>query len=159
MYIPAISVDKCQIWCDVDLEILLFFSLLILILSGTSNDSWTGGSIVSQLNPDILEKIKNCFQVWTSHYYIGGIMTPLYILGFTTTSETQATTFIPPHWTPKSWAMEDRVREHCLCSFTGLRAVGQHVGRPPNRLPGYGSAQCRRDGRGKENIHGSHGRS
>jgi len=29
---------------------------------GTSNDSWTGGSIVSQLNPDILEKIKNCFQ-------------------------------------------------------------------------------------------------
>jgi len=29
---------------------------------GTSNDSWTGGSIVSQLNPDILKKIKNCFQ-------------------------------------------------------------------------------------------------
>ena len=49
-----------------------------------------------------LNKIKNCFQVWTSHYYIGGVMTPLYILGFTTTSETQATTFIPPHWTPKS---------------------------------------------------------
>ena len=37
----------------------------LLILSGTSNDSWTGGSIVSQLNPDILEKIKNCFQVGT----------------------------------------------------------------------------------------------
>ena len=30
---------------------------------GTSNDSWTGGSIVSQLNPDILKKIRNCFQV------------------------------------------------------------------------------------------------
>jgi len=29
---------------------------------GTSNDSWTGGSIVSQLNPDILKKIRNCFQ-------------------------------------------------------------------------------------------------
>jgi len=29
---------------------------------GTSNDSWTGGSIISQLNSDILEKIKNCFQ-------------------------------------------------------------------------------------------------
>jgi len=29
---------------------------------GTSNDSWTGGSIVSQLNPDILVKIKHCFQ-------------------------------------------------------------------------------------------------
>ena len=37
----------------------------LFILSGTSNDSWTGGSIVSQLNPDILEKIKNCFQVGT----------------------------------------------------------------------------------------------
>merc|ERR1711892_150626 len=29
---------------------------------GTSNDSWTGGPIVSQLNPDILKKIRNCFQ-------------------------------------------------------------------------------------------------
>ena len=29
---------------------------------GTSNDSWTGGSIISQLNPDILKKIINCFQ-------------------------------------------------------------------------------------------------
>jgi len=29
---------------------------------GTSNDSWTGGSIVSQLTPDILKKIRNCFQ-------------------------------------------------------------------------------------------------
>jgi len=29
---------------------------------GTSNDSWTGGSIVSQLNSDILKKIRNCFQ-------------------------------------------------------------------------------------------------
>jgi len=29
---------------------------------GTSNDSWTGGSIVSQLNPDILKKIRTCFQ-------------------------------------------------------------------------------------------------
>jgi len=29
---------------------------------GTSTDSWTGGSIVSQLNPDILVKIKHCFQ-------------------------------------------------------------------------------------------------
>ena len=28
---------------------------------GTSNDSWTGGSIVSQLNPDILVKIQHCF--------------------------------------------------------------------------------------------------
>eukprot|EP00095_Tigriopus_kingsejongensis_P012407 maker-scaffold755_size101758-snap-gene-0.26 protein:Tk12407 transcript:maker-scaffold755_size101758-snap-gene-0.26-mRNA-1 annotation:"negative elongation factor" len=28
---------------------------------GTSNDSWTGGSIVSQLNPDILLKIEHCF--------------------------------------------------------------------------------------------------
>ena len=35
----------------------------IASFEGTSNDSWTGGSIVSQLNPDILEKIKNCFQV------------------------------------------------------------------------------------------------
>ena len=30
--------------------------------SGTSNDSWTGGSIVSQLNPEILVKIQHCFQ-------------------------------------------------------------------------------------------------
>ena len=30
---------------------------------GTSNDSWTGGSIVSQLNPELLNKIQNCFQV------------------------------------------------------------------------------------------------
>ena len=29
---------------------------------GTSNDSWTGGSIVSQLNSDILVKIQHCFQ-------------------------------------------------------------------------------------------------
>jgi negative elongation factor A len=29
---------------------------------GTSNDSWTGGSIVSQLTPDILKKIRSCFQ-------------------------------------------------------------------------------------------------
>ena len=47
------------IYCDVETGDNL------LILSGTSNDSWTGGSIVSQLNPDILEKIKNCFQVGT----------------------------------------------------------------------------------------------
>ena len=38
-------------------------SLYFGSLSGTSNDSWTGGSIVSQLNPDILKKIRNCFQV------------------------------------------------------------------------------------------------
>ena len=38
-------------------------SLYFCPLSGTSNDSWTGGSIVSQLNPDILKKIRNCFQV------------------------------------------------------------------------------------------------
>ena len=30
--------------------------------SGTSNDSWTGGSIVSQLNPEMLVKIQHCFQ-------------------------------------------------------------------------------------------------
>lgn len=29
---------------------------------GTSNDSWIGGSIVSQLNPEILKKIQHCFQ-------------------------------------------------------------------------------------------------
>ena len=29
---------------------------------GTSNDSWIGGSIVSQLSPDILVKIQHCFQ-------------------------------------------------------------------------------------------------
>ena len=34
-----------------------------MLPSGTSNDSWTGGSIVSQLNPDILTKIQACFQV------------------------------------------------------------------------------------------------
>ncbi|TRY79357.1 hypothetical protein TCAL_07076 [Tigriopus californicus] len=28
---------------------------------GTSNDSWTGGSIVSQLNPELLVKIEHCF--------------------------------------------------------------------------------------------------
>ena len=36
--------------------------LNILFSSGTSNDSWIGGSIVSQLNPDILVKIQHCFQ-------------------------------------------------------------------------------------------------
>ena len=34
-----------------------------MLFAGTSNDSWTGGSIVSQLNPDILTKIQACFQV------------------------------------------------------------------------------------------------
>jgi len=29
---------------------------------GTSNDSWTGGSIVNQLNPNKLKDIRNCFQ-------------------------------------------------------------------------------------------------
>jgi hypothetical protein len=29
---------------------------------GTSNDSWTGGSIVSQLSTEMLVKIENCFQ-------------------------------------------------------------------------------------------------
>ncbi|XP_047110959.1 negative elongation factor A-like isoform X1 [Schistocerca piceifrons] len=28
---------------------------------GTSNDSWTGGSITSQLNPEVLKNIKDCF--------------------------------------------------------------------------------------------------
>ena len=31
-------------------------------LVGTSNDSWTGGSIVAQLNPDRLVNIQHCFQ-------------------------------------------------------------------------------------------------
>ena len=31
-------------------------------MTGTSNDSWTGGSIVSQLNSDRLVKIQHCFQ-------------------------------------------------------------------------------------------------
>lgn len=35
---------------------------LLLYFVGTSNDSWIGGSIVSQLNPDILVKIQHCFQ-------------------------------------------------------------------------------------------------
>ena len=39
-------------------------------LQGTSNDSWTGGSIVSQLNPDILKKIRNCFQVGYCDMYL-----------------------------------------------------------------------------------------
>lgn len=34
----------------------------MLYISGTSNDSWTGGSIVSQLSPGILIKIQHCFQ-------------------------------------------------------------------------------------------------
>ena len=45
-----------------DQQILIIF-WFAFFLSGTSNDSWTGGSIVSQLNPDILKKIRNCFQV------------------------------------------------------------------------------------------------
>ena len=28
---------------------------------GTSNDSWTGGSICSQLNAEVLRNIKDCF--------------------------------------------------------------------------------------------------
>ena len=36
--------------------------LTYLFSSGTSNDSWIGGSIVSQLTPDILVKIQHCFQ-------------------------------------------------------------------------------------------------
>ena len=28
---------------------------------GTSNDSWTGGSICSQLNSEVLRNIKECF--------------------------------------------------------------------------------------------------
>ena len=28
---------------------------------GTSNDSWTGGSICSQLNSEVLKNIKDCF--------------------------------------------------------------------------------------------------
>ena len=36
--------------------------LSYLFSSGTSNDSWIGGSIVSQLTPDILVKIQHCFQ-------------------------------------------------------------------------------------------------
>ena len=35
---------------------------LNIFSSGTSNDSWIGGSIVSQLGPDILVKIQHCFQ-------------------------------------------------------------------------------------------------
>ena len=53
-----------QYWLEyavcVSVNLLFVYNLTF---SGTSNDSWTGGSIVSQLNPDILEKIKNCFQV------------------------------------------------------------------------------------------------
>ena len=40
-------------------------NILKLLFSGTSNDSWTGGSIVSQLTPDILVKIQHCFMVRT----------------------------------------------------------------------------------------------
>ena len=36
-----------------------------LLFIGTSNDSWTGGSIVSQLTPEILVKIQHCFMVST----------------------------------------------------------------------------------------------
>ena len=44
------------------------YFLKISIL-GTSNDSWTGGSIVSQLNPDILVKIQHCFMVSINHVF------------------------------------------------------------------------------------------
>ena len=40
----------------------VFAMLTYLFSSGTSNDSWIGGSIVSQLTPDILVKIQHCFQ-------------------------------------------------------------------------------------------------
>ena len=40
-----------------------YIELLSHFILGTSNDSWTGGSIVSQLNPDILVKIQHCFMV------------------------------------------------------------------------------------------------
>ena len=45
------------------INLMKLFSLIIL---GTSNDSWTGGSIVSQLNPDILVKIQHCFMGYCS---------------------------------------------------------------------------------------------
>ena len=55
--------------------------------------------------------------------------------------------------------MEDRVGEHCLCSFTGLRALGQHVGRPSHRLPRHWPTQRGGQRGRKEDLHGSHGGS
>ena len=65
--IPA---SDTSLWLHNKLGVILNFNLAVIIFYistpfslGTSNDSWTGGSIVSQLNPDILKKIRTCFQV------------------------------------------------------------------------------------------------
>ena len=56
-------------------------SNFVFIFSGTSNDSWTGGSIVSQLSPDILVKIKHCFQVQLPFcYYVSLIIVSFFFL-------------------------------------------------------------------------------
>ena len=52
---PLSNIQKCQ-----KVSRLIFpFSIPI---AGTSNDSWTGGSIVAQLNPDRLVNIQHVFQ-------------------------------------------------------------------------------------------------
>ena len=48
--------------------------------------------------------------------------------------------------------MEDRVGRHPGRGFAGLRALGQHVGRPPVLLPLLRPAQSRRQGRGQEDL-------
>ena len=53
--------DHCQIFKSVKKVSRLIFPFSIPI-AGTSNDSWTGGSIVAQLNPDRLVNIQHVFQ-------------------------------------------------------------------------------------------------
>lgn len=100
------------------------------IFSGTSNDSWTGGSIVSQLNPDILAKIQSCFQVhesqrlcpssaWTKVFF--------FISGPAASSQVEAASLLLSHPETKFGNLAHKTRSHLGSGLGGLGTMGLHV--------------------------------